>query len=346
MPLISFRRSIHAFLHSNKPTRVQRIVFAVVIGVMAALYAWAGFQSGRIHSDFGMVWFGARALLQHTDPYSLVGPGRAFDYEWPLIYPATALVAAIPFTPLSERLATIVFVALSAGLLAFGITRDGWQRIPIFATVAFITSARLGQWSILFTASIFFAPLSILSCAKPQASLPILAGTTDKRALWFALIGALLLIALSFLLLPGWAASWIAAIQKTSSMEPPIMRIGGPLLLLTLFRWRRPESWLLLTLAVLPQSWGWYNTLPLFVIPKSFGESVLLAATALAGSWFADNALNPQSVDSLTRSVGAVIVFTIYLPAMILILRRSNDVEPPAWMRILTRWARVTPSSA
>lgn len=321
---------------SKTPSVLQRCVFASLIAALAAAVAYSHYSSaGQFHSDFGMVWFGARSLLRGIDPYGLVGPGREFDYEWHLIYPGTALVAVAPLTIFSERVATSLFVAFSTWLLAFGITRDGWYRIPIFVSGAFVASAQLGQWSILFTAGLFFPWIALLAAAKPTASIPILAATLRSRTLFFAMGGAIVLAAISFLLLPSWPRSWLAEIRMTSNMEPPIVRLGGPLLLLTLLRWRRPESWLLVALAMMPQSWGWYNTLPIFAIPRTFGESVFLAGSALVGAAFAGLALNPGNVDALFSSVGAIIVWTIYLPAAFLILRRQNEGDPPAWLRLV-----------
>jgi hypothetical protein len=323
---------IRAALESRCPPRTQRLVFATVAALLAALFARAQFHLGRPHSDFGMVWFGARALLGHSDPYSLIGPGKVFNYEWPLIYPGSALVAVLPLAALSEQSATALFVGISTWLLAFGITRDGWYRVPLFTTSAFIASAQLGQWSILFTAALFIPALAFLSAAKPQTALPILAASTSRRALWLAALGTCILVSISFLMFPHWVSSWLKTVSETSHMEPPIVRFGGPLLLITLVRWRRPETWLLLTLAVAPQSWGWYGTLPLFTIPKRFNEAVLLAAVALAGVWYADNILSPVSLDDLVSSVGSVIVITIYMPAALLILCRKNEGPEPAWV--------------
>ena len=323
---------IRLFLYSRAPSKQHRIAFATIAALLAGLFAALQFSADRPHSDFGMVWFGANAALSGQDAYSHIGPGRTFNYEWPLIYPATALVAVLPLAAFTEQWATAVFVAISTWLLAFGLTRDGWYRSPLFVTGAYLTSAKLGQWSILLTAALFIPQIAFLSVAKPQGALPILAGSVSKRALWAALIGAVVLVAASLLLDPHWIPSWLGAMRRTANMEPPILRLGGPLLLITLLRWKRPETWLLLTLAASPQSWGWYNTLPLFTIPQTFGESVLLTAIALLGAWYADNMLTPGSLDDLVRSVGATIVLTIYLPCALLILRRSNDTTPPAWM--------------
>jgi hypothetical protein len=323
---------IRCLLSSRSPSRSHRIAFATAIACIAAAFAFSQFSRGRPHSDFGMVWYGGRAILRHVDPYLVIGPGKPFDYEWPLIYPITALVAAIPLTILSEKWATTVFVGLSTWLLAFGLTRDGWYRIPLFTTTAFIASAQLGQWSILFTAALFLPALLFLSVAKPQSSIAILAATKERHGIRAAIWGAVILLIISLIVSPHWVGSWFHAVSKATQMEPPIVRLGGPILLIVLLRWRRPETWLLLMLAASPQSWGWYGTLPIFTIPKNFSESVFLAGTALIGAWYADNVLNPASLDALARSVGAVIVVTIYLPAAFLILRRENKGPSPAWL--------------
>jgi hypothetical protein len=327
-----FEERVRRFLSSRSPSLPQRIAFATAIASVAAAFALSQFSRGRPHSDFGMVWYGARALLRHVDPYLVIGPGKPFDYEWPLIYPGTALVAAMPLTILTESWATTVFVGLSTWLLAFGLTRDGWYRLPLFTTSAFIASAQLGQWSILFTAALFLPQILFFSIAKPQASIAILAATRERRGILAAVAGSLFLLAVSLILSPHWITSWIDAVARTTQMEPPIARFGGLAVLVVLLRWRRPETWLLLVLAASPQSWGWYGTLPIFTIPKNFGESVFLAATALVGAWYADNVLNPTTIDGLVSSVGTVIVMTIYLPAALLILRRKNEGPSPLWL--------------
>jgi hypothetical protein len=320
-------------LESRTPPTNARILVALAIAMASAAFAASQFVHGRPHSDFGMLWYAARTLLHGQDPYSVIGPGKEFNYDWPLIYPNTAVVAVLPFTLLSERWATAAFTGLSSWLLAFGITRDGWYRIPLFASVAYISAAQLGQWSMLFTAALFLPFLTFFSAAKPQDALYVLAAAVSRRSYKFAALGTAVLLALAFALYPQWLFTWFGAISRTSGMEPLIIRMGGPLVLLVLLRWRRPESWLVLTLAALPRSWGWYNTLPLFAVPRSFGESVFLAGTTMFGAWYADNFLDPTTAGGLIASVGNVIVLTMYLPVTLMILRKKNEGPPPVWLQ-------------
>ena len=322
-----------AFLTSPQPPRAVRLAFASALALSFGFFTLAQFDSASRHSDFGMVWFGARALINGVDPWSAVGPHLAFDYDWRLIYPGTALVAVLPLTPFSERVATALFIGISTWLLAFGITKDGWYRVPIFASLAFISAARLGQWSILFTAAVFLPALAFFSAAKPQAAIPVLAAARTRTAFIAALAGFAILTVSSLLLDPGWPARWLAAARASSYMDPAITYFPGVLVLAVLSKWRRPEAWIILSLAVVPQSWGWYNTLILFTIPASFAEAVILCATTLLGAWFADNHVNASTPDGLMEAMGRTINVTVYLPATIFVLRRKNVGPTPAWLK-------------
>src|SRR5665213_3673427 len=136
------------------PTTRSRLAVALLIALGGMAFAYHCFHAQK-HSDFGAVWFGAKAMLQHRNPYELIGHGLEFDH-WPLLYPAPALVAAIPFAVFSERTATMIFVGLSTFALAMAVTRNSWHLLPLFITESYTSSARLGQWSILITAALFF----------------------------------------------------------------------------------------------------------------------------------------------------------------------------------------------
>jgi hypothetical protein len=106
------------------PSRRARGTLAITVGVVVALAGWH-LQSIHSHaSDFAQVWYGARALIAGDNPYDVVGPGRSFPWPFPLLYPLTALIVAIPFAAIPLRLANVLWVASSAALLAWGLSRE------------------------------------------------------------------------------------------------------------------------------------------------------------------------------------------------------------------------------
>lgn len=320
---------------SNRPTRPQRLLVALAVATLGAVILVV--ELGRhdvFHTDFGPLWFGARALLDGRNPYPLVGPGREFDWEWTLLYPGPALVAALPFAWLSEQVAAVSFVFVSTFLLAYGISRRSWHLLPIFASEAFANSARLAQWSILFTAALFLPALAFFAVAKPQAGIPVLAASSSA-GLRAAGVGGLVLIIVSLALLPTWPLDWVGQLQQTDHMRPAIGRLGGILVLLLLLRWRRREAWLVMMMALIPQTWGWYNVLILFTVAATFREAAALALFSTAGALAAPYVIGAEDVDGFYATVGALQVATAYLPATLLVLRRPNKGEPPAWLAYL-----------
>ena len=123
-------------------------------------------------------------------------------------------------------------------------------------------------------------------------------------------------------------------------MRTPLITPLGPLLLLALLRWRRPEARLLVALACVPQTLILYMTVPLFLIPGTLGESALLAAL----SWVAQATTftmphQPPHPSFYTDSAWVIVMF-LYVPCLIMVLRRRNEGEMPA----LVAWllARVS----
>lgn len=313
-----------------EPIMLSRVLVAIAIAAGGMALAFYGFKT-ELHSDFGASWFGARAMLEHRDPYLLIGRGKEFDH-WPLLYPAPALVFAIPFAALTERAATVLFVGVSTFLLAFGVTRRSWHLLPLFITEPYTSSARLGQWSILFAAGLFFSSLTLISICKPQAALPVLVALRKKKSLVAAMAGGAVLMVVSLVLLPHWPVSFYENVRAAPGMEPPIVRLGGFMVLLALMRWRRPETWLLIATACMPQAWGWYGTLALFTVPRSFAESVALAGAVAIGGWVGVLTMPAaMSLDSFFAWSGALIVFSVYLPVTALILLRPNAGGLAQW---------------
>lgn len=284
----------------------------------------------KIHqerTDFSQALFGARAVINHADPYKLVGPGRVYDSRWPLMYPATAFVAAIPLASMPDRFASALFIALSSFVLAYGSTARSWHLLPMFASVAFLTSVQLAQWSILMTAMLFIPWLAVFAAVKPQSALPVLLSSRSSVSVKAATIGAALLFAASLLLLPGWPSEWWTLIRGAQQFRAPIARIGGAFIALVLLRWRRPEAWLVFLTALVPQSWAWYNVLVLLAIPATYREACVLSLVssigALAVAYFTAGTSSPE----FDPTWGAAMVAFAYLPATIAVLRRPNTRE-------------------
>lgn len=327
----------------NNPTVGERIVVALVLAVTAAAlnYFRAAEKGGM--SDFTPLWYGARMLLHGQNPYLLIGPGRLIETPTPLVYPAPAFVSVIPLTFLNFHVAGAVFVFLSTALLAWGITVDGWHRLPIFPSVAFLTSAQLGQWSILMTAALFIPLVAFVAVAKPQASLPIIGSTSSRRTVIAAVVGGLILVATSFLLLPDWPREWLKLIGSTDYFTPPILRFGGVLVALVLMRWRRREAWLVFIAACLPQTWYPYNGLLLMAVAATYREACVLSLFSSV-AWMAVYLFVPGEMRSAeTRATwSAVLLATSYLPAVIIVLRRPNRGPSPWFFGI---WSRSWKSS-
>ena len=326
----------------NNPTRGQRLAVALCVATLAACitFFWSQRHPG-IHSDFALAWFGGRSLLQRVDPYPLVGPGQVYNWQWHLVYPATAFVAAIPFAHLSEQGASVTFVWISTVLLAYGMTRQSWHLLPLFVSYSFISSAWLAQWSIIFTASVFIPRLAFLSIAKPPTALPIVGASPSSETSKFAVIGGVVLTILSLVLLPGWPREWLNLARADANYHVPISALGGVIVLLVLLRWRRSEAWLVLFVSLMPATSGWYNALVILTIAATYREACVLSLVSslgLIGGRYSLLLMDPTT--DVNRFVGAVMIATIYLPAVVVLLRRPNEGEAPAWLRFAT--GRIT----
>lgn len=331
---------------SNQPTRRQRLLLALGIAVCVGLNLYITQEKyDSTRSDFSLIWFGARALLNGADPYRLVGPGLVFDSQWTSLYPATAYVVGIPFAALPERWASIAFVSASSFLLAYGITRHSWHLLPIFPSVPFIFSAQVAQWSILATAAIFIPWIAAVAAAKPQSFIPILAGSRTRTPIIVAAIGSLILFGLSLLLLPSWPWEWLDLARHADHVRPHVLRLGGVSILLVLLKWRRPEAWIVAAMAVMPQTWYPYNTLPLLALANTYREACVLSLLASGGAYLTGIFFGGLPPVEAAAAGGQMAIATGYLPATIMILRRSNVAEPPAAVRTFRRALRLTRQS-
>ena len=267
------------------------------------------------------------------DPYPLVGPGLEFEWDFGLIYPATAFVAVLPFAIFSTKVATTAFVALSMFLLAYALTEDSWHRLPIFGSAAFVDAAISAQWSPIIIASLSLPMLAIFASAKPQLSFAILAGTRSKYAVVIAFFSTIILVGISLYFLPEWPQHWLHLLRAdTGHMKAAVTQPFGAVVLLLVLRWRRPEAWIVLLVACLPQTLMWYSFLILLAFPATYREACLLSLISSLGYLLVQRVAETHPVEPRTGTMlWTLVVCTTFLPTTIAILRRPNTGPLPLW---------------
>jgi hypothetical protein len=324
---------------TGAPAANLRLLAAVLMGIACAAYV---FMHGRANpdftSDFDQVWAGARALFQDKDPYVVVGPGREFGWRWPLYYPVPALVIVSPLGLLPVLAARATFAGCSAALLAWAITREGWSRLPIFLSVSFMVTMELGQWSALYAAAFFLPALGLVGMAKPNFGAALGAASSRTSTLTWLLGGAVVLLAISQFLQPGWVASWLANLRAAPHFKPHVLRPLGFLLLLATLKWRRPEARWLLALAVVPQAPSFYDQLLLAVVCLTSREALIFAVSTVVLFFYVGFNTPQPDYESWGRLVGNGTLWICYFPALVMVMRRPNEGSlPPFVERVLGR---------
>jgi len=308
----------------------------VAIGLFAALIAWiATHRAGFGTPDFHWWYVGARALLDGQNPYAAVP--EAIGSQFRLFHPLPAVLLTVPLAGLPPDWALSIFSAVCSAVLAFAVTRASYERLPLFLSASFAHAAIMGQWSLILTAAFLLPWLAFVGAAKPNVGVALVASSLS----WRAAAAMLAFTLLSLVVMPTWPREWLAQLPNSPYHFSPLRAPGGFLLLLALLRWRRPEARLVAALAVVPQSPFVYETLPLFLVARSrfevyalvIGSDLALGAYALA---------DRADVAAFFRTNSLAMLIAMYLPALVLVLRRPNEGTVPPW---LERASRILPAS-
>lgn len=309
------------------------VLVALVVGAAsAAVILWRAQHDAR-PSDVDQLWFAARALLAGHDPYALIGPGRAFDWEWPLYYPLPAAVLFLPFAPFPVIVARLALGAVAGAGLAYLVARYDWRWLVIFASKAYYLNVWYVQWGAVLMLPLFLPWLGVLFAAKPTNGAAMLAAFRDWRAVRVAIVAALVPVVIAFALHPAWLARWLGVMQSAEHFRPFVLMPGGFLLVLAALRWRDWQGRLLLGLAVIPQTLLQYGALPLLLVPRQrWGSVVLVACTFLPGVLVVRAPFGVMMQDATARGdfatvtsiVGGVTLATVYLPALAFVLWDSR----------------------
>jgi hypothetical protein len=302
---ILVRRSRNAIL-----TIPPREVVYPIAAAFLALFLSVVYRA-RVPDAVNDLWFplcGAYALLNGVDPYrsACVPVGYASN-------PLTTILVVLPFEPL-WFLGTMLLWSLGVGLLAYGALKKGgrWPLL-IFTSASFWNAFLTLQWSPLLTAITLLPSLLPLALVKPNVGLPtILTNLTPRRIL---ACGAFLL--LTFIVDPLWVLKWLPQTAAYDGFIPLLILPLGPLLLLSLIRWRDPRVRFFFLMSLVPQR-GFYDALLLWVLPDSPRQLVLLSATSWIGF---------IGAFSFHLNAPLLVLLTIYFPMLAMILASSRRKE-------------------
>jgi len=315
-----------------------RLVLSVAIGLITALFALELSTRPNVHPDFTVLWQGARLWVDGVNPYAM----RASTLAWPfgdrLFYPLPALMLVWPIHWMPRGLATAVFVALPAALLAWRLSRHALWPLLALASPSFVMAVVLGQWTPWLVLAMLWPALGFLLASKPTLGAACFAYRPTLRAF----VGGVAITLVSLLLWPSWPVLWLGNLQFVVEHPSPVAAPFGVLLLLAVLRWRRREARLLLAMACVPQLLLFADQLPLTLVARSAREAALLTLGGWVAAifWFAHEADKFGAVSFAAPYVLA----GCYLPALWIVLRQPNHGEIPVWLeqRIATwpKWLR------
>lgn len=308
----------------NPPSRGWRIRASLAAALVAGIFVILLYQRQHagVISDWDPTFAGTEALLRGEDPYAAIQVP-----PWPnwLLYPLPALLFTAPFTLLPLELARGIFAAVGAGAFTYVVTRRGRWTIYFLLSGAMLWSWVDVQWPPLLIAAALTPNFSWLLAMKPTAGFALWAAYPNRKAV----VGGLLFLGLSLLVRPGWIQGWLDSVSRTPH-APHLLRPGGFLLLLSLLRWRRPEGRLLACLGLIPGTTALYETLPVALVCRNRAEAAGFATlTILAHLLFHLGPQGPWPVGSEYQ--WWVLLSLVYLPAIVVVLKRPNEVGEPDW---------------
>src|SRR4051794_39270554 len=220
-------------------TRRRRAAVALAVGCFAAAVIYAGHQPPVPESDWDETWAAGRAFLDGSDPYTALAAGHhSGQFSYPLVYPAPAVLVAAPFALLPLQTALCLWAGVGTAALTWTLLYRGWWGLLGLGSAFYLHALITLQWSPLLTAAVGVPVLGFVWAAKPTIGAALFAGWPSRAGI----IGALTVLGLSLIVIPGWIPRFLAASLAMPHTTPPVARPGGFLLLLSFLRWRRPEA--------------------------------------------------------------------------------------------------------
>jgi hypothetical protein len=305
---------------SGTVTKRRGAILAFAITLAVALFMW--FEHPKnVYGDYSQVYVAATALRSGADPYHVVGPfaGAKLKWNYPLLYPLPAVLVQVPFSYLPQRVAGTLFFSVATWLLAFALSQQQPRALVLFGSMPFLIAAMYAQWGPLLMAASLLPALSWIFAAKPNIGL-VYFGARPSRKTAIAVAGFFLA---SLIVLPSWPRAWLAGLAVPNPVHSAVFATAaGPLLLLSLALWRKPEARLLLLLSVIPHTNLPYELLPLFLIPATLRQTLVLLLFVDVGCalLFLSLPIGPTLDDWVTSIALPVVTVTMYWPALVILL--------------------------
>jgi hypothetical protein len=248
----------------------------------------------------------------------------------------------VPIAPFSMNVAGMVFSAAGMGTLAFALSREGWHRLPILMSFPALWCITAGQITPFVAAAAVAPAYAWAATFKPTLGFAAFCSRPSWR---FIAVGAAALV-VALVVRPDWPLRWIDVARQTRDInyQVPIAVQGGALLVLALLRWRRADARLLLAMACMPQSMMLYDQLPLLLIARTRLEAIAFSlwtyGAPLAMRFVTETPIMDTKEHTLPY-LARIITWTLYLPALFVVLARPNEGAVPEWVsRRIASWPR------
>jgi hypothetical protein len=220
--------------------------------------------------------------------------------------------------------------------------------LAVLLSAPFVLCVFAAQLSAAFVAASLVPAAQGLLVIKPTIGVALLAARPTR----WAIVGGAVLCVAALLVLPSWPREWLAAVAGSPYYHAPILRGPvGPLLGLAALKWRRPEARILLVLACVPQLLLFYDQLPLALVPRSERERLVFTWSSWLAyiGWIVTSSHGAFDVVDLREAAPWVLVL-VYLPALVMVLRRPNEGNVPRWVEravtALPAWLRGQAATA
>jgi len=281
------------------------------------------------YPDFLAFWYAARAFIHGLDPYAVTPSAAPYFVNDRFFYPFPSVLVVVPFAPFALPVAGALFFAVSSGLLAFALSRDGYARLTLFLSFPYVMAASLGQWAPLIMAAVLLPGLGFLAVCKPNIGVALSLARPTRAAVYGG--AAVLVASLAFDV--HWPMKWIANLRTMQGHPPPLFTLAGIVLVAALLRWRREDARLVLAMAAVPQLPMFADQLPLMLVARTRVEGMVLALLGHIGGVLWIKTQTPGAHPSANAAIW-VLAFAYY-PALALVLRRPNEGSLRDWLGCL-----------